>query len=381
MTLVLDADGTTEDAGALPGDADGAVEWMAWSDDGRVALAAHPTAEGAGVYLLDSRGGGGSPDQGAIRLIVDAADPGCTLDAIYGIAWAGLAIVYRPSQEGEAYECQHSRLFRLDPATTAQVPVPGTWGATWWALSPDGGAVAESGDDGTGEGPLLRMADLVSGANRLIGTVGDRRVPAWSPDGRWVLYVDADEGGEQLLASPRDATAGPLKLTVLAPGLERFSHAGWGIDPGTVYFRALRVGCASGCDGFYRLDIDAPASTPTLVAALPDSRANWDTSDGYAFGWSPSPDGTRIAFTVTPEPGAADQVIVVDATGGSAPVVVSEPGVPSRLEGWAAPDLLAYGAADGLVLVRPDGTGRVLIEAPGISSVALRSGTSVTWGL
>jgi hypothetical protein len=365
VALVYGADRGAKDVAVLSGNSDGSIDAMAWSADGRLALAGQPTGTGLGVHTLD-------PATGRLGFVGGALDSGCPGGWVDSLAWAGRSIVVDAIGMPPADRCVDG-LVELDPATGTRVHIDAPVMAVRWAVSPDGQAIAHDG--WAGPHAMLWISDLVTGASQVVGTLQWKTTPAWSPDGSRALYVD--EQGE-LLATPRAATGSPLDLASAAPAVVGFSHVGWGTDADTVFFRSWTRRCRTDCDGFYRLDISARRLT--RIVALPDIHADWRTNYGYVFDWSLSPDGAQIAYDLTPAPGRPTEIRVVDAHGRSAPRTISAAGEDTTLLGWASAGVVAYRTKVGLVLAAAVGSGRSVIAVPNITAVALASRSIVHRG-
>jgi len=361
VSFVYDAAQAATDVATLPGDANGSIASMAWSGAGRLALAGQPTATGLGVYAFDRAAG-------RLALVSAAADPGCTAVGVRSIGWTRATIVFDVTHDPTRGQCVDG-LVRVDPATGVRAHVDAPIDAVHWAVSPDGGAIAHDSLVMT-----LSISDLATGASRVVGGIQHKTDSAWSPDGTRVLYVDPGTGSAQLVTAPRDPSGTPVDLTSAAVGVAGFDHVGWGADANTVFFRSWKRGCQSGCDGFYRLDISA--GTLTKIAPLPDLHQEaWNNNFGYVFDWALSPDGTQVAYDLTPAPGRPTEILVVDAIGRSAPITLSAPGEDARFLGWASPGVVAYQTDAGIVLVKADGSGRSVIPVADVTAVALASGS------
>ncbi len=150
------------------------------------------------------------------------------------------------------------------------------------AVSPDGGRVAVDVTDSTGRRTDVHVVDLPVGPERRLTFAGILNThPAWSPDGKAVLY-SSDAGGQlELWSAPADGSGQPTRVAS-----ER---------------RPIQEGTSSpdGAWIIYRTDDTSPGkgdilavrargdTTPVPVAATPAREYSFD----------PSPDGRWLALT------------------------------------------------------------------------------------
>lgn len=228
-----------------------------WSPDGRFIsfLAARGSEEekkkGAQIWLLDRAGGdaqkltdikGGisdyawSPDGRRIVLAVAEPDPADEPEKMEG--WkrkAAPPIVidrYHFKQDREGYlKRLYTHLWLFDVAGKKAEPLTsGAWSDERPAWSPDGRAIAfvsvRGPDPDRSDDSNIHVIEARPGAEaRALTTfVGpDSGRPAWSPDGRWIAYLQGDEpkfsAYSQAKPAVVPAAGGPSRL--LAPGLDR----------------------------------------------------------------------------------------------------------------------------------------------------------------
>jgi len=228
-----------------------------WSPDGRFIsfLAARGTEEekkkGAQIWLLDRSGGdaqrlpdvkGGvsdyawSPDGTRIVLVVSDSDPADEPEKLDG--WKRKAAppividLYHFKQDREGYlKRLYSHLWLFDVAARKAEPLTsGAWNDDRPAWSPDGRRIAfvsirgPEPDRSSDSNIYVIEARPDGEAKALTSFPGpDAGRPAWSPDGRWIAFLQGDDpkysayDQSKLAVVPSDGGAARL----LAPGLDR----------------------------------------------------------------------------------------------------------------------------------------------------------------
>jgi len=198
--------------------------------------------------------------------------------------------------------------------------------------------------------------------------------PAWSPDGRFLLYiVDRD---------PTDGSCDDLKSDVYvvpadgsAPGrrLLAASVEGWSSMPDWSGDRiVLRINDTETTSGLWVADVTDPAQPWDLTPVRVD---HGNPSDAWSFAWSRwSPDGSTLATTHMSEGTGFGNAVTLSPDGGSARSLWSDPTVDSIVPAWN-PDgtrlsLLVltqqtdqYGIYQ-LVTAGPDGSDPTVIQTP-----------------
>lgn len=150
--------------------------------------------------------------------------------------------------------------------------------------------------------------------------------PSWSPSGGRIVYVSNSVMVTDTLGAAVD----------LKPQVQNPSAPVWSADGNWIYFQGEANGAR-----IYRIRSDGTgfqSLLPSTVAATP----------------SPSPDGTRVAFT------AGRLMVLTLATGKVDTLSTGYSGVMAR---WS-PDgqWIAYFDGGAIVLVHPDGTGRRTLQ-------------------
>jgi TolB protein len=129
------------------------------------------------------------------------------------------------------------------------------------AVSPDGTKVAFISPRG-GSSPDLYVVNLDgSGLKRLTTNDDDESSPAWSPDGRTLLYSGRHKGNSYLFTVPSDGTGTPGRLKVV--GVYNATEPDWSPDGKTIVFTTQR-------GGFEICTVPAGGGTSTSICAGED---------------------------------------------------------------------------------------------------------------
>ena len=207
-------------------------------------------------------------------------------------------------------------------------------------VSPDGGTVvwvqtrAVMTDELSVYQGIIYRADA-NGKNRRRMTFGrySANAPAWSPDGEWIGFVHTGEDGKAQLAIMRPDGGEPRILTSVKTAVSGFK---WSPDSESIAYLSVDAPSQEeeqrnkAKDDHIRVDEDFKyqhihlVDVPADDAEQPESRqltsGSFQVSHGYAPGFDWSPDGSRIAFGHTTEPGLNDwetsDLSVVDVASG-----------------------------------------------------------------
>ena len=202
--------------------------------------------------------------------------------------------------------------------------------------------VVSAVDGDAGHRETLSIAPLAGGpVTALAPTAEVVRVPAWSPDGAWLVFESSERSFRDIYRVNRDGT-----------GLARLTDAEHGSFEPSIAPDGSRVVFASSRDGnaeIYAMNPDGSGVTrltdnradDTQPAWFPDGTIGWlhqmgnsvllwrmnaDGSGAHVvarrsgpamhLGWAASPDGKRVAITEQTGPRAVD-LVIVDLTSGA----------------------------------------------------------------
>jgi len=213
----------------------------------------------------------------------------------------------------------------------------------------------------------------------------DEAEPAWSPDGRHIVY-QADCGGSYDIWIISSSGGNPIQLTRTSATDER--EPDWSPDGSQIAFRASSAGKDRNTDGDLRvMDADgggvyslgtqgrSPVWSPDgrWITFMSERSGGWEiyvynlqsgTTDRLTDcsancrwpAWSP--DGRYVIYHSTTGPGSvtADTIWYVPASGGSPVRLVSgnQAGRPT----WSVRGLIAFNSDQGIETVRENGSGR-----------------------
>jgi Tol biopolymer transport system component len=208
---------------------------------------------------------------------------------------------------------------------------------------------------------IVTLADLV-----VTTLAHEAWSPAWSPLGDWIAYYAASDTAPDGFGLYLIRPDGSDNHQILAGDAE---YPAWSPDGRRLAFMSLGfpAGSSSAAYEIYVVDVDG-GNLQRLT--------NVTGEDGWP-AWSH--DGTRIAYTHMPT--EAESEIHVMATDGRDDQLITDPsdGLEEYSPNWSPNDLyLAYHAysqdesptiQSGLFVMRPDGSGRLLIRPDGFEPV------------
>jgi hypothetical protein len=229
----------------------------------------------------------------------------------------GKALLYQKLEESGTWGVVLANLDGSQRQVAAQL-------GNWPALSPDGTRVVYSYD-------MLYLADLQSGlVTALPGTNGNDYNPLWSPDGKWIAFINSVNGMHISLIAP-DGT----QLRRLFDDSNHGALAGWSPDGAQLYFTA------PGLDGQTLYTIDLATGEVKTLFVLEDASLKAPNA-------TVSPDGTWIAYR-----DRAMNVYLMRMDGMDRHLVASGSSTIVWSGDWLGIGLLNFNAEDTLVLLQP----------------------------
>jgi Tol biopolymer transport system component/predicted Ser/Thr protein kinase len=180
--------------------------------------------------------------------------------------------------------------------------------ATWPAISPNGDLLAyASRAAGTWDIYVRRV-----GGSRSIVVAGDstrdESAPAWSPDGQYIAFHEADSDGGIFIVGASGES--PRRVT------DSGFHPAWSPEGRLIAYCSERV-----------LDYTGRVGKSALWVVPAAGGAPHKIYDGDAVQPAWSPDGTRIAFWGLPPSSTQRDLFTVPAGGGTAVAVTNDPAV------------------------------------------------------
>ncbi len=181
------------------------------------------------------------------------------------------------------------------------------------ALSPDGRRLALSATDSATGRSDLYVVTLATGLVTRLTFEGDLNIrPAWSPDGRSVLYVSTAGGKPELWRKRADGSGRPVRVLSETRAIyEGF----WSPDGKWIIYRTDNVQQGSGDI----LAVPARGGRPIPLAATPAQETGPALSpDGHWLAFASDASGRKEIY-VRPFPNASDGIWQVSTDGGSEP--------------------------------------------------------------
>jgi hypothetical protein len=213
--------------------------------------------------------------------------------------------------EGGTFPPHMNRILWVDRqgrSTTIGEPAPNLLGAR---LSPDGNRIAVALINNERE--PIRIYDLERGGfTGLPGVQGEAVFPAWTPDGRQLLFAWNRNGERNVYAVPLDGSAAPRRITngpiEDIPG---------DVSPDGRWLASVRMSPETGMD-IYAVALDGSRPPQPVVATTDDEAHPAFSPDGRWLAYSSNLTGEMQVFiTSFPGPGPRLQV---STAGGVAPV-------------------------------------------------------------
>jgi TolB protein len=236
--------------------------------------------------------------------------------------------------------------------------------------SPDGQRIvfrsapsSEPSEQGPSDIAVVTLADLKVTYLTQNAQLGNWS-PAWSPTGEWIAYFSGGPEGSGLYLVRPDGSgahrilAGDAEYPAWSPDGRRLAFMSLGFPPGQ----------SSNDYDIYSVDVDGGDMRRLTNLPGEDGWPDW------------SHDGTRIAYTRRTDEAAADQIHVMGAAGQEDHAITDiadelSYGYPN----WSPTDVyLAFSAypqredstaVGGIFVVRPDGSGRLMVLPDGVGPV------------
>jgi Tol biopolymer transport system component len=157
-------------------------------------------------------------------------------------------------------------------------------------------------DDGDGNGDNLR---------RLTDNGATESGPAWSPDGKKIVFASIADGDPDVYTMPADGSDPPTNLTNEAPG-QRFTDNQARFSP-FLSGGGTKIAFSSNRDGDFEVfTMNSDGSNPQQITsntAITDSRPDY-SPDGSSLAFASNRDGDFDVYTMKAAPESADNIPV-----------------------------------------------------------------------
>ena len=209
-----------------------------------------------------------------------------------------------------AHGTMNRRLVWVERNGTARPALPDLREYRYVRLSPSGQHAALS--IGTGAKSDLWILDMASGTLTPLTTAGRSRNPAWSSDGRRILYVSTQGGRAGFWWQPADGSGPPV-----AAGLAK--HNPWNIDLSADGRTAVFNSLYDGTFNLEAIELDSMREERALAASPTANEANGRFSpDGRSVAYQSDESGRHEVYARPfPESGSRVQV---SSNGGRRPI-------------------------------------------------------------
>jgi Tol biopolymer transport system component len=202
------------------------------------------------------------------------------------------------------------------------------------AWSPDGGEIAVySGDD---DSVQLRVFDAGGDVRVLADSPGcfaSSQAPAWSPDGRFLVYsVDRDPERETCDVESSDLFVVPADGSAPGRRLLAAEHEGHTTMPTWSGNRIAMAGNDGQLGGLWVAEVTDPDQPWDLQAQRVDTAA---FADRLSFGWPRwSPDGSALATTYIPAGAGFGSAVVFESDDSSPRALMADPTRDQIVPDW-----------------------------------------------
>jgi Tol biopolymer transport system component len=227
-----------------------------WSPDGRMVAVTIPGPDGSWqIATIPSRGGAAT---------VLTSGSGMSELPSWSPDGSWIAYDYSPTVGGPGF---HNVLYRMDAdgSNPRLLGNPDTFDVQP-AVSPDGKEVAFLRLNANGEFGTIWIRDIATGKDRQLVAAGSNlETPAWSPDGRWILYTSDPT---RLFRIAADGSGAPVVIVDAAQNPRAYKAT---YSPDGLH---IVLGC-NGPEGDSICTANADGSGLALIADLPGYIEHW----------------------------------------------------------------------------------------------------------